>query len=89
MDRPALPKVWARAKIHQLVREGLERGNPIGAKQEVLKVALQHGLVSDYTAFVAVDALTRTSSSHGTAIVQPVPVPAGVRYDTTVTAGTR
>jgi Ca-activated chloride channel family protein len=40
--------------------------------------------MSAYTAFVAVDSMTRTAGGHGTTVVVPVPVPEGVRYDTTV-----
>jgi Ca-activated chloride channel family protein len=40
--------------------------------------------MSAYTAFVAVDSLTRTSGEHGTTVFVPVPVPEGVRYETTV-----
>ena len=40
--------------------------------------------MSNYTAFVAVDSLTKTSGDHGTTVMVPVPVPEGVRYDTTV-----
>jgi hypothetical protein len=44
--------------------------------------------MSEYTAFVAVDASERTAGQHGTTVYQAVPVPSGVRYDTTV-AGDR
>ena len=40
------------------------------------------------TAFVAVDSMNRTSGDYGTTVPMPVPVPEGVRYDTTV-GGTR
>ena len=40
--------------------------------------------MSDYTAFVAVDASRRTAGGHGTTVHQAVPVPEGVRYETTV-----
>ena len=43
-----------------------------------------YSLLSKFTAFVAVDASRVTAGDHGTTVVQPVPVPAGVRYETTV-----
>ena len=46
--------------------------------------ALAYGLMSKYTAFVAVDSSRRTAGAHGTTVNVPVPVPDGVRYDTTV-----
>ena len=52
--------------------------------RHITDVALRHGLVSDYTAFVAADATRRTAGDHGTTVAVPVSVPAGVRYDTTV-----
>ena len=54
---------------------------------EVKQVALEYGLMSAFTAFVAVDSLTRTAGDHGTTVGVPVPVPEGVRYETTVTDG--
>ena len=42
--------------------------------------------MSAYTAFIAVDSMTRTAVSFGTTVAQPVPVPQGVRYETTVGA---
>jgi len=40
--------------------------------------------MSDFTSFVAVDSTTKTAGDHGTTVAVPVPVPDGVRYDTTV-----
>ena len=51
---------------------------------QVKQVALEYGLMSPYTAFVAVDSLTRTAGDHGTTVGVPVPVPEGVKYETTV-----
>ena len=47
-------------------------------------MALDYGLMSAYTAFVAVDSSRVTDGDHGTTVAVPVPVPDGVRYDTTV-----
>ena len=52
------------------------------------QTALEYGLVSSYTSFVAVDSLTKTTGDHGTTVAVPVPVPDGVRYETTVQDGT-
>ena len=40
--------------------------------------------MSAYTAFVAVDSTQTTAGDHGVTVAVPVPVPEGVRYDTTV-----
>jgi Ca-activated chloride channel family protein len=78
-----LPLVWARMKIADLAdRETYEpRGD---LPDQVKLVALEHGLMSAYTSFVAVDSLTRTQGDHGTTVATPGPVPDGVRYETTV-----
>ena len=46
--------------------------------------ALQYQLMSAYTSFVAVDTSHRTEGEQGTTVHQAVPVPVGVRYETTV-----
>lgn len=79
----ALPAVWARMKIADLADRAmyqLDADLPASIKQ----VALSYSLMSAYTSFVAVDALSKTVGQFGTTVVVPVPVPAGVRYDTTV-----
>jgi Ca-activated chloride channel family protein len=78
-----LPVVWARKKIAELMDRSLLGGDP-DLPDLVKAVALEYGLMSQYTAFVAVDSLTKTASKHGTTVVVPVPVPEGVRYDMTV-----
>jgi Ca-activated chloride channel family protein len=78
-----LPSVWARMKIADLCDSATYiAGNEL--PQMIKEVALEYGLMSDYTAFVAVDSLTRTEGDYGTTVQVPVPVPEGVRYDTTV-----
>jgi Ca-activated chloride channel family protein len=80
----ALAAVWARQKIASLHFGEASRAKSVEFGQEIKAVALRYGLVSDYTSFVAVDSLTRTEGVQGTTVVQPVPVPAGVKYETTV-----
>jgi Ca-activated chloride channel family protein len=50
----------------------------------IKQVALDYGLMSAFTAFVAVDSIRRTEGSEGTTVPVAVPVPEGVKYDTTV-----
>ena len=78
-----LPQVWARRRIMQLADEATYR-SPEPRQREIERLALDYGLASPFTAFVAVDALSSTSGSFGTTVEQPVPMPAGVRYDTTL-----
>lgn len=79
----ALPQVWARNKIADLGDESTLALRPDLARQ-ILSVAVEYGLVSPFTAFVAVDASQRTEGSQGTTVGVAVPVPEGVRYDTAV-----
>lgn len=81
--RPGLARVWARRAIMDLEDHAMRERVGVPAV-EIRDLALRHGLLSAFTAFVAVDSLTRTEGSHGTTVAVPVPVPAGVRYETTV-----
>ena len=79
----ALPAVWARQYIAQLAdRATYDRD--LDLHQQIESIALQYGLMSAYTSFVAVDSKTRTQGGHGTTVHVAVPVPEGVRYETTV-----
>ena len=80
-----LPQVWARLRIADLMNSRFWTADPYGELEDLIRqTALEYDLMSDYTAFVAVDASQPTAGTHGVTVVQPVPVPAGVRYDTTV-----
>src|SRR5204863_1614501 len=86
-EKNALPAVWARAKISDLSDGALDVPPEVAEKdlpQQIKTVALEYGLMSAYTSFVAVDSSQVTSGEHGTTVNVPVPVPDGVRYDTTV-----
>ena len=81
----SLAKVWARTRIAELADRQAWSGDPGGELREAIaNTALRHQLVSNYTSFVAVDSLMRTAGDHGVTVHQAVPVPDGVRYDTTV-----
>ena len=80
-----LPNLWARLRIADLndrLAVNPEASAALGV--QIRETALAYQLMSDYTAFVAVDAAEITEGGHGTTIYQAVPVPEGVRYDTTV-----
>jgi Ca-activated chloride channel family protein len=78
-----LPSIWARMKIAALADQSTYQ--PDAELPGVIKqVALDYGLMSVFTAFVAVDSTRRTEGSEGTTVPVAVPVPDGVKYDTTV-----
>jgi len=82
-SRQGIPCVWARAKIEELSYLALAEPSA-ELPTQIKQVALDYGLMSAYTAFVAVDSLTKTAGDHGVSVAVPVPVPDGVRYETTV-----
>ncbi len=75
--------VWARKKIETLGTQATYDTNP-DLPGEIKQVALEYGLMSAYTAFIAVDSSHKTTGDHGVTVAVPVPVPDGVRYETTV-----
>ena len=84
-DHAFLPQIWARLRIADLMDRRVRDADPYGELAAMIRqTALDYELMSDYTAFVAVDASQPTAGGHGVTVVQPVPVPAGIRYETTV-----
>ena len=82
-DHPSLPVIWARRQIADLYdRQTWDPAHDLNRR--ITDVALNHNLLSPYTAFIAIDASGRTAGSYGTTVPVAVPVPHGVRYETTV-----
>jgi len=78
-----LASVWARRKIAAMADDAAMFHNP-ELEDQIKGLALDYSLMSKYTAFVAVDSSARTAGNFGTTVPVAVPVPDGVRYDTTV-----
>ena len=78
-----LPSIWARMKIAALADQSTYQPDP-DLPGQIKQVALDYSLMSAFTAFVAVDSTRRTEGSEGTTVPVAVPVPEGVKYDTTV-----
>lgn len=83
-SHPALASVWARTRIRDLSDRARRAGGDPEIASRIRQTALEFGLMSSFTAFVAVDSSRRTEGSYGTTVKVPVPVPDGMRYDTTV-----
>src|SRR5260370_32347 len=79
----ALTNMWARMKIAELAEQATYEANP-KLPTQIRQVALDYGLMSSFTAFIAVDASGRTVGKEATTVPVEVPVPEGVRYETTV-----
>lgn len=82
-SHPGIAAVWARKRIEILGNQLLSPADADLAGQ-IKDTALAYNLMSAYTAFVAVDSSERTAGDHGVSVVVPVPMPDGVRYETTV-----
>jgi Ca-activated chloride channel family protein len=79
----SLANIWARRRIADLAdRRTWDDDETIASR--IRDVALEYGLMSAFTAFIAVDSSRVTAGDHGTVIPVAVPVPDGVRYETTV-----
>jgi Ca-activated chloride channel family protein len=78
-----LPSVWARMRIADLADQATYRSE-LNLPEQIKQVALDYGLMSAFTAFVAVDSTRRTEGKEGTTVPVAVPVPDGVKYETTV-----
>ncbi|MFN3240687.1 MAG: VIT domain-containing protein [Planctomycetota bacterium] len=88
-EHPAIAKLWARARIRTLADAVAWVATPDKLRQEILQLALAHGLASEVTSFVAVDASRTTDGEFGTTVPVAVPVPRGTKYETTVPGGGR
>lgn len=80
---PGIASVWARKKIEMLMNR-LVVTKQTDLQETIKNTALEYCLMSNYTAFVAVDSSHVTEGNQGVSLAMPVPVPEGVRYDTTV-----
>ena len=73
---PALALTWARARITTLQRRQLRDRDP-RLREQITRLALTHGLLTRYTAFVAVDQRSATRGTGSTVFV-PVDRPQGM-----------
>ena len=79
----ALPAIWARGKIAVLAERMTYEQNA-ELPTAINQVALDYGLMSAYTAFIAVDTSRTTQGTDGVTVKVPVPTPEGVNYQKTV-----
>ncbi|MEM7393265.1 MAG: VWA domain-containing protein, partial [Verrucomicrobiota bacterium] len=82
-DHEGIRFVWARQRMKELnlanaVRPAAE------LKNEMIRFSTEHSVLCNYTAFLAMDSSRITDGNHGFSVHVPVPVPDGVRYETTV-----
>jgi Ca-activated chloride channel family protein len=80
---PAIASIWARMHIAELMDQATYSNNA-ELPQQIKAIALNYNLMSAYTSFIAVDSSQRTAGESGTTVHVAVPVPEGVKYETTV-----
>lgn len=74
----ALRHLWARSRIQQLSdQEALEGGS--GQREAITALGLRYSLLTQYTSFIAVDEIVRTSEA-AVPVDQPLPLPQGVSH---------
>src|SRR5690606_26480968 len=70
-EQSFIASLWARLRIADLADRLAFTADPNGELvREIRDTALAHGLMSEYTAFVAVDASEQTAGAHGTTVYQ-------------------
>lgn len=75
-EATALRHLWARSRIQQLSdQEALEGGS--GQREAITSLGLRYSLLTQYTSFIAVDEIVRTSEA-AVPVDQPLPLPQGV-----------
>jgi len=83
---PALGALWARAKIRDL--EDKYVTGQTGLEQQILETSLKYGVLSRFTAFVAVDQRVVNEGGATRQVTQPVDLPSGWEVPTAASAPT-
>lgn len=83
-EHGAIASMWARAKVDALMDQDLQAvqsGNfPKPLKDEVIRVALAHHLMTQFTSFVAVEDKVVNEGGRQRTVAVPVEMPDGVTY---------
>ncbi|MCA8911810.1 MAG: VWA domain-containing protein, partial [Planctomycetes bacterium] len=77
----ALGAIWARKRIDDLTNEMLSKPGDKALEQQITDIALEFHLMSQYTAFVAVDESRIVGDGTPMKVMQPVELPEGVSRD--------
>ncbi len=87
----SIASVWARAKVDRLISEdwqGAQNGSiNKELKDEIVKVALDHHIMTQYTSFVAVEEKVVNKGGVLKTVTVPVEVPDGVSREATISDG--
>ena len=81
----ALASVWARAKVDDLMSQdltALQSGSfPTKLKEQIVEVALEHRLMTQFTSFVALEDRIVNEGGVQRRLTVPVEMPQGVEYE--------
>jgi Ca-activated chloride channel family protein len=81
----ALASIWARAKVDELMSQdpsALQAGRfPETLREEIVTVALQHRIMTQFTSFVAVEDRVINEGGTQRTVSVPVEMPQGVEYE--------
>ena len=81
----AIASIWARAKLEELTTQdlaALQSGTfPAPLKEQIVRVALAHRLLTPFTSFVSVEDQVVNQGGKSTTVRVPVEMPDGVRYE--------
>lgn len=80
-----LSVLWARQKVEDLVRQdyaGVQNGNPrADIKEAITSIGLKHGIMTQFTSFVAVEEMVINQGGETRRVEVPVEMPDGVDYN--------
>jgi Ca-activated chloride channel family protein len=81
----AIASMWARARVDDLMARdlsALQAGNvPDALREEIIKVALEHRIMTQFTSFVAVEDRVVNEGGALRTVAVPVEMPQGVTYE--------
>lgn len=80
-ENRTLNRLWARARIESLTDENILGRVDEKRREQIISLALEHRLVTAYTAFVAVDSEVTDSDKETIKVKVAVPLPEGLDID--------
>lgn len=80
VDHEAVGRLWARARIHRLMRE-MHDGEQEPLREAVIALGLHHRLMTAWTSLVAIDSAVTNNTGSSATIDVPVELPQDVSYE--------
>ena len=78
-EEPVVARAWARARVDDLLEAGATSGREAHKfRAEIIGLALEHGLVTPYTAFVAADSEVAVGEGGAVSLHVSQPLPQGL-----------